>query len=425
MLFEPELVVRGSTGPAPSRLTRPASLERDSVDIRRISVKFLHSFVGYATLPSRRRRGRDVSGQQDSTSDDDVAGPALAGAPRRPLAGPRPTAASRTAAPTTRPGGGSAVIYQVYVRELRRRRRRRHRRPRRRPRPAALPARPRASTPSGSRPWYLSPLADGGYDVADYRAIDPAFGTLAEAEALIAEALDLGIRTIIDVVPNHVSDRHPWFQAALAAGPGSPERERFWFRPGRGDDGDEPPNDWPSEFGGPAVDPDDEPRRHARRVVPAPVHPRAARPQLGPPRRPRGARGRSCGSGSTAAPAASASTRPRCWSRTRRCPSPGRPGAGRPPVHRPRRAPRHLPLAGARSPTRYPGTRVLRRRGLAARHRALRPLPAPRRAAHRLQLRLPGPPVGRRRACATRSTRPSPPTRRSARPPPGSCPTTT
>ena len=67
-------------------------------------------------------------------------------------------------------------------------------------------------------PWYPSPLADNGYDVADYRAIDPAFGTLEQAEQLIAEARSLGIRTIIDVVPNHVSDQHPWFQAALAAG---------------------------------------------------------------------------------------------------------------------------------------------------------------------------------------------------------------
>jgi len=99
-------------------------------------------------------------------------------------------------------------------------------------------------------PWYVSPLADGGYDVADYRAIDPAFGTLAEAEALIAEALELGIRTIIDIVPNHVSDQHPWFQQALAAAPGSPERARFWFRAGRGDDGAEPPTGWPSEFKG-------------------------------------------------------------------------------------------------------------------------------------------------------------------------------
>ncbi|MFF1930529.1 glycoside hydrolase family 13 protein [Streptomyces sp. NPDC058228] len=99
-------------------------------------------------------------------------------------------------------------------------------------------------------PWYLSPLADGGYDVADYRTIDPAFGTLAEAEKLIAEARELGIRTIIDIVPNHVSDQHVWFRAALAAGPGSPERELFHFRPGRGADGEIPPNDWVSEFGG-------------------------------------------------------------------------------------------------------------------------------------------------------------------------------
>ncbi|TPX00033.1 alpha-glucosidase, partial [Schumannella luteola] len=94
-------------------------------------------------------------------------------------------------------------------------------------------------------PWYASPLADGGYDVSDYRAIHPDFGTLAEAELLIREALELGIRTIIDIVPNHVSDQHPWFQAALAAGPGSPERERFWFV-----DGDELPTKWVSPFAG-------------------------------------------------------------------------------------------------------------------------------------------------------------------------------
>src|SRR4051812_35185620 len=66
-------------------------------------------------------------------------------------------------------------------------------------------------------PWYPSPLADNGYDIADYRSIDPAFGTLEEAEQLIAEARALGIRTIVDIVPNHLSDRHPWFQAALAS----------------------------------------------------------------------------------------------------------------------------------------------------------------------------------------------------------------
>ncbi|WP_341829903.1 glycoside hydrolase family 13 protein [Streptomyces hainanensis] len=101
-------------------------------------------------------------------------------------------------------------------------------------------------------PWYVSPLADGGYDVADYRAIDPAFGTLAEAEKLITEADRLGLRTIVDVVPNHVSAEHRWFRAALAAPPGSPERARFHFRPGRGPGGERPPNDWRSEFGGPA-----------------------------------------------------------------------------------------------------------------------------------------------------------------------------
>jgi alpha-glucosidase len=99
-------------------------------------------------------------------------------------------------------------------------------------------------------PWYASPMADGGYDVADYRAIDPAFGTLDDAEALIAEARALGMRTIIDVVPNHVSDQHAWFRAALDAGPGSPERARFWFRDGRGPGGHEMPTRWVSSFQG-------------------------------------------------------------------------------------------------------------------------------------------------------------------------------
>jgi alpha-glucosidase len=99
-------------------------------------------------------------------------------------------------------------------------------------------------------PWYTSPMADGGYDVADYRAIDPMFGDLAEAEQLIAEAHEHGLRVLVDLVPNHCSDQHTWFQQALAAGPGSPERERFWFVPGRGADGELPPNDWQSYFGG-------------------------------------------------------------------------------------------------------------------------------------------------------------------------------
>ncbi|WSQ08851.1 glycoside hydrolase family 13 protein [Streptomyces sp. NBC_01231] len=101
-------------------------------------------------------------------------------------------------------------------------------------------------------PWYKSPMADGGYDVADFRAIDPLFGTVADAEQLIEEAHGHGIRVIPDIVPNHTSDQHAWFQEALAAGPGSPERERYVFRPGRGPDGIEPPNNWVSCFGGPA-----------------------------------------------------------------------------------------------------------------------------------------------------------------------------
>jgi alpha-glucosidase len=100
-------------------------------------------------------------------------------------------------------------------------------------------------------PWYVSPMADAGYDIADYRKVEPLFGTLPDAEALIAEAHALNIRVIIDVVPNHGSDAHVWFQAALAAGPGSPERDLFWFRPGRGEHGELPPNDWNSIFGGP------------------------------------------------------------------------------------------------------------------------------------------------------------------------------
>jgi len=101
-------------------------------------------------------------------------------------------------------------------------------------------------------PWYPSPQADAGYDISDYRAIDPDFGTLAEAEQLIREARAVGIRTIVDIVPNHVSSRHPWFREAVEAGPGAPERARFWFRPGRGTYGERPPNDWQSIFGGPA-----------------------------------------------------------------------------------------------------------------------------------------------------------------------------
>jgi alpha-glucosidase len=101
-------------------------------------------------------------------------------------------------------------------------------------------------------PFYASPQADAGYDVADYRTVDPMFGTLADARALIGDAHDLGLRVIVDLVPNHSSDEHEWFRRAIAEGPGSPMRARYHFRAGQGPDGDLPPNDWPSIFGGPA-----------------------------------------------------------------------------------------------------------------------------------------------------------------------------
>ncbi|WP_020124736.1 glycoside hydrolase family 13 protein [Streptomyces canus] len=101
-------------------------------------------------------------------------------------------------------------------------------------------------------PFYPSPQRDGGYDVADYRAVDPRYGTLADFDALLSRAHTLGIRVIVDLVPNHCSDQHAAFQSALAAAPGSEERALFHFRDGRGPDGDLPPNDWTSMFEGPA-----------------------------------------------------------------------------------------------------------------------------------------------------------------------------
>jgi alpha-glucosidase len=101
-------------------------------------------------------------------------------------------------------------------------------------------------------PWYPSPQKDAGYDVADYRDIEPAFGDLDAAQQLIDETHAAGLKILLDIVPNHTSSEHAWFQAALASPPGSPERQRYWFRRGHGDDGSLPPNDWKSVFGGPA-----------------------------------------------------------------------------------------------------------------------------------------------------------------------------
>jgi alpha-glucosidase len=106
-------------------------------------------------------------------------------------------------------------------------------------------------------PFYKSPQADGGYDVADYRQVDPLFGTLADFDAMLQIAHGLGLKVIVDLVPNHTSDEHAWFQEALASAPGSPERDRYTFRAGKDEvpgsgDGNLAPNNWRSIFGGPA-----------------------------------------------------------------------------------------------------------------------------------------------------------------------------
>jgi alpha-glucosidase len=101
-------------------------------------------------------------------------------------------------------------------------------------------------------PFYSSPQKDAGYDVANYVDVDPIFGTLADFDKLLEKAHSLGLRVMIDLVPNHSSDQHQWFQKALAAEPGSPERAFYHFRDGKGENGELPPNNWVSMFGGPA-----------------------------------------------------------------------------------------------------------------------------------------------------------------------------
>jgi alpha-glucosidase len=101
-------------------------------------------------------------------------------------------------------------------------------------------------------PFYPSPLADGGYDISDYRGVDPRLGTLSDFDNMTHDAHTRGIKVIVDIVPNHTSEQHPWFQQALAAAPESPERDRYIFREGTGSDGENPPSDWRSHFGGSA-----------------------------------------------------------------------------------------------------------------------------------------------------------------------------
>lgn len=101
-------------------------------------------------------------------------------------------------------------------------------------------------------PFMRSPQKDAGYDVSDYTDVDPLFGTLADFDAMVTRAHELGLRILVDLVPNHTSDQHAWFQAALSSPEGSPQRDYYHFKAGRGEHGELPPNNWVSMFGGPA-----------------------------------------------------------------------------------------------------------------------------------------------------------------------------
>ena len=101
-------------------------------------------------------------------------------------------------------------------------------------------------------PFFTSPQKDAGYDVADYCDVDPIFGTLDDFAKLEKRAHELGLKIIVDLVPNHTSDQHRWFIEAMATGEGSEERARYMFRDGKGENGELPPNNWNSVFGGPA-----------------------------------------------------------------------------------------------------------------------------------------------------------------------------
>ncbi len=101
-------------------------------------------------------------------------------------------------------------------------------------------------------PFMRSPQKDAGYDVSDYTDVDPLFGTLADFDEMVRTAHAVGIRVLVDLVPNHTSSQHRWFEAALAADAGSPERAFYHFKDGRGESGELPPNNWLSLFGGPA-----------------------------------------------------------------------------------------------------------------------------------------------------------------------------
>ena len=171
-------------------------------------------------------------------------------------------------------------------------------------------------------PFYPSPQNDAGYDVSDYRDVDPRFGSLADADALIARAHDLGLRVHRRPRPQPLLERAP----VVPGGPGrrrraAPARARYVFRDGRGRLGEEPPNNWVSQLRRARLDAGDRAGRDSRPVVPPPVRRHPARLRLDEPRGRRRVGVASCGSGSTGASTASGSTSPTAWSRTRACPT--------------------------------------------------------------------------------------------------------
>src|SRR3954464_15173239 len=233
-------------------------------------------------------------------------------------------------------------------------------------------------------PFYPSPMADHGYDVADPRGVDPVFGDLADFDALLADAHERRIRVTIDLVPNHSSHQRDWFQAALAAPPGSPERERYFFRGAR------PGRPRAAEqlalcLRRPGVD-----AGAGRPVVPAPLRARAAGPELRQPRgdrRPRGDDAVLARPGRRRLPHRRRARHGQAGVPARHGPdgrhrAARRPRAGRPPL-RPGRRARGAP-ADARGPGRLPRSDGVRR-GVGARRRAARAVSAAGRAASGVQ----------------------------------------
>ena len=160
-------------------------------------------------------------------------------------------------------------------------------------------------------PFYPSPQADHGYDVADYVDVDPQFGTLDDFDALVADAHELGIRVTIDIVPNHTSDQHEWFRNAIAD-PNHPHRAYYFFRPGKAGG---PPERLDVGFRRAGLDT----RRRHRRVLPPLLRARAARPRLAQRGACRTSSTGSSASGSTAGSTASGSTWRTHSSRRRTC----------------------------------------------------------------------------------------------------------